>query len=66
MLEVFGLRLVPLRLATSTVRLTGAGREGVGLFLGELLELTLGAGLLGAGLLVRTLGAGLLLGGLLG
>jgi len=68
------LRLVPVRLATSTVRLTGAGRgragvaagrEGAGLLLGGLLERTLGAGLLLGGLLARTLGAGLLGAGLL-
>lgn len=69
------LRLVLVRLATSTVRLTGAergrrasvaaGREGAGLLLGGLLERTLGAGLLLGGLLARTLGAGLLGAGLL-
>jgi hypothetical protein len=79
-LGAIGLRLVPVRLATSTVRLTGAGRdragvaagrEGAGLLLGGLLVRTLGAGrLLGAGLLLgglleRTLGAGLLGAGLL-
>jgi hypothetical protein len=74
MLGATVLRLVLVRLATSTVRLTGAERgragfaaerDGAGLLLGGLLERTLGADLLGAGLLERTLGADLLEAGLL-